>query len=136
MNKDRLKNLVGYRIRIRPIARRPGDFDELPVIDDDWIISNVDTDHVELTNVRTGHNAVLGLDHIHSFLSDPGRDNSGIKYGFLQLRVQLSLLPAGSRSRTASTWRLGHAHADFQSKRSRPGYAPGCDSPSGTHDQT
>ena len=95
MNKEKLKNLVGYRIRIRPVARRPGASDELPVADDDWIIGNVDMDRVELTNVRTGHNAVLGLDHIHSFLSDPARDNTGVKYGFLQLRVQLSLLPQG-----------------------------------------
>src|SRR5207244_4486885 len=57
--------------------------------------TSVDVEKVELQNTRTGHNVVLGLDHIHSFLSDPRRDSNGQKYGFLQLRSQLSLLPQG-----------------------------------------
>src|SRR5437763_13327880 len=90
MNKDQIKKSLGHRVRIRPIAERSDGTKALPLMDDDWIISRVD-DHVELSNIRTGHFAILGFDHIHSYFSDPGRNHAGIKYGFLQLRVQLLL---------------------------------------------
>ena len=93
MNKDQVKKLAAFRVRIRPIALRPNNNRELPPVDDDWTVSELTAEKITLTNLRTGHCATLGLDHIHSFLSDPARDQSGIKYGFLQLRVQLSLLP-------------------------------------------
>jgi len=120
MNRDKLKNLVGYRIRIRPVAHHPSEFDELPVVDDDWIIINVERDRVEFKNVRTGHRLVLGLDHIHSFMSDPGRDKDGIKYGFLQLRVQLSLLPHGFDIEPLAPGDWGMPKPIFRAKEAGP----------------
>lgn len=90
MNKDQIKKSLGHHVRIRPIANRFDGVQRLDVIDDDWIISRAD-EHVELTNVRTGHVAALGYDHIFGYVSEPGRNRGGIKYGFLQLRVQVSL---------------------------------------------
>lgn len=94
MKKDQLKNLVGHRMRIRPIARRPNAAAELPQIDDDWTVETVEENRIALKNIRTHHVATLGLDHVHSYLSDPARDYNGMKYGFLQLRVQISIPPS------------------------------------------
>ena len=91
MNKDQLKKTVGCTVRIRPVVRRHDGTRELPSIDDDWLVQRVDTDVVELSNSRTAHHALLGLDHIHSYMSDPGRDVGGARHGFLWLRVQLCL---------------------------------------------
>ena len=93
MKKDQLKNLVGHHMRIRPITKRPSRDKQLPQIDDDWIVQTIHTDKIELLNIRTHHAAILGLDQIHSYMSDPARDRSGIKHGFFQLRIQLSILP-------------------------------------------
>lgn len=93
MKKDQLKKIVGHRVRLRPVAKRRSGTQELPRIDDDWTVRQVEGDVIELSNPRTDHVARLGLDHIHSYLSDPGRDIGGIRYGFLQLRVQLCLRP-------------------------------------------
>src|SRR5215469_7823235 len=90
MNKEQIKKSLGHRVRIRPIAKQFDGTKALPLMDDDWIIRRVDDD-VELSNMRTGHAAILGFDHIFSYMSEPGRDSGGIKYGFLQLRIQLSL---------------------------------------------
>lgn len=90
MNKDQIKKSLGHHVRIRPIANRFDGLQRLEGIDDDWIISRVD-EHVELTNVRTGHVAALGYDHIFSYVSEPGRNRGEVKYGFLQLRVQVYL---------------------------------------------
>ena len=88
MNKDRLKKSIYHRVRLRPIAERRNGGGRLSPCDDDWIIQKVD-DLVELSNVRTGHLAKLGLDHIHSYASDPQRDHDGLVHGFLDLNVQL-----------------------------------------------
>jgi hypothetical protein len=40
---------------------------------------------------------MLGLDHIHSYVSDPMRDFDGQKHGFLQLNVQVFLTERGPR---------------------------------------
>jgi hypothetical protein len=93
MKKDQVKNLLGYRVRLRPIAKRPGDAQDLPQVDDDWTIDEVGKDRVVLSNIRTHHVATLGLDHVHNYLSDPARRSGEINYGFFQLRVQILLLP-------------------------------------------
>ncbi|HLX81918.1 MAG TPA: hypothetical protein VKS43_15175, partial [Burkholderiales bacterium] len=91
MNLEQLKKNVGQRVRLRPIARR---FDEngreLEQIDDVWtMLSLTDGIGVTLQNPRSGHQPVLGKDHIYSYASDGERD--GIKHGFLTLHVQLFL---------------------------------------------
>jgi len=90
MNKEQLRKSIGQYVRIRPQAEHFDGSKELPTLDDDWIIGRVDA-HVELSNTRTGDTAILGFDHIHSYYSDPGRDSGGVKYGFLQLNVQVSV---------------------------------------------
>lgn len=92
MNKDQIKKSLGHHVRIRPLVKRFEGPKELLSEDDDWIISRVDTDHVELSNIRTGHIAILGMDHVFSYVSEPGRNHGGIKHGFLQLRVQVSIV--------------------------------------------
>ena len=87
MNLDQLKRNVGFQIRTEPT---PCWLDEhgilLSNIDDDWIIKDVLSETVELSNTRTGHVIILGKDHIHHFTSNPHR---GPNYGFLTLHVQI-----------------------------------------------
>ena len=55
------------------------------------MLRSVDKDRLQLDLPSTGHVAILGLDHVYSFLSDPARDTGTTKHGFLQLLVQLVL---------------------------------------------
>jgi len=64
-------------------------------MDDDWLIQEVTDAYVSLQNLRTQHMTMLGLDHTHSFTSDPQRDIGGLKHGFLALHVQLTVTPKG-----------------------------------------
>jgi hypothetical protein len=91
MNKDQLKKVVGSQVRLRPVAKRFSGDQELDALDDDWGVDGVTDIAVQLSNCSTGHVAVLGPDHIHSYLSDPARDIGGMRRGFLQLRVQVLL---------------------------------------------
>jgi hypothetical protein len=91
MNKDQIKKCFGHRVRIRPIPKSFEGSKEVPA-DDDWIITRVNADHLELKNIRSDHVAILGLDNIHNYLSEPGRNQGETKYGFLWLRVQISLV--------------------------------------------
>ena len=80
------------RVRLRPIAwRMTVDGEWLAPIDDDWILTEVSPRTVRLSNVRTGHAPLVGLDHIHQYVSDAARDWDGLKHGFLDLNVQLTL---------------------------------------------
>lgn len=90
MNKEYLKKIVGHQVRLRPIARRRS-AEELPRIDDYWVVQSADDKRIQLSNVRTGHVAILGTDHVHSYLSDPAQDAVDIRRGFVWLRVQLTL---------------------------------------------
>jgi hypothetical protein len=91
MNKDQLKKIVGHQVRLRPVTKRFSGDQELDELDDDWRVDSITDIAIQLSNCRTGHVATLGLDHIHSYLSDPARHIGGMQRGFLQLRVQLSL---------------------------------------------
>ena len=55
--------------------------------DDDWTVRRVD-EVIQISNNIVPYVVPLGLDHIHSYTSNPGR---GMGHGFLQLRVQLCL---------------------------------------------
>jgi hypothetical protein len=92
MNKAKLaQNLYG-RVRLRPIAwRRTTDGEWLPAIDDEWIITEIGERALRISNNRTGHAPLVGLDHIHHYMSDPAREWDGLRHGFLDLNVQLTL---------------------------------------------
>lgn len=106
MNWDAMKKNVGYRVQLQPVAQRLDAQDiVLQPIDDDWIIQSVGTDIVEISNIRTGHRTNLGKDHIHNFTSNPDRCTGGLKYGFLTLRVQISM--QGDALRIRPTLRPG-----------------------------
>jgi hypothetical protein len=87
MNKGQLKKMLGYHVQLRPISKRYDGTQELSQLDDDWTVRRVD-EVIELSNNRVPYSVSLGLDHIHSYTSNPGR---GVGHGFLQLRVQLCL---------------------------------------------
>jgi hypothetical protein len=92
MNKAKLTQCLWQRVRLRPIAqRRTTDGTSLPPIDDDWIVTEVGPHAVRLSNIRTGHAPLLGLDHIHHYIADPAREWDGLKHGFLDLNAQLTL---------------------------------------------
>jgi hypothetical protein len=91
MNKQALRKNEWTQVRIRPIASR---FDggkgkpALPPEDDDWMITNVGPDGVQIENTRTKHGTCLGYEHIHHYTSDPNRRGG---YGFLSLTVQVNI---------------------------------------------
>lgn len=91
MNKDKLRKLSNFRVRLRPIAKRFDGNTQLDICDDDWIITKVEDSGPVISNIRTGHTAILGFDHIHHYASDPVRDFDGLKHGFLILTVQVNI---------------------------------------------
>ena len=92
LKRDQLKKTVGMRMQLQPVAHRLDDAGYiLPQIDDDWIVESVAEDAVKISNPRTGLFTSLGFDHIYSYTSNPGRVEGGAKFGFLMLKVQLTL---------------------------------------------
>jgi hypothetical protein len=90
MNWAQFRQNTGLRVQLLPVACRLGPSgNELPSIDDDWIISDVSEIGVRITNVRTGHFLTLGKDHIHHFTSNPDRSRNSVPHGFLTLLVQV-----------------------------------------------
>src|SRR6266571_5684775 len=87
MNKAQLAKSVGFHVRLRPIAAEP----TLREIDDDWEITKVENDTLEMRNVRSSHTAVMGVDAVVSLTRDPARDTQQRKYGFLQITVRVIL---------------------------------------------
>jgi hypothetical protein len=80
------------RMQLQPVAHRLDDAASLLApIDDDWLVESVTDDGMRISNPRTGLSTLLGLDHIYSFTSNPGRVEGGLKFGFLMLKVQLTL---------------------------------------------
>lgn len=99
MNKEMLAKCEGHVVRIRPMARRFSGQDELDTIDDDWMIRRVDLSRktVEIINLRSEYCPILGLDHVHSYTSDPMSDRGEQKHGFLQLNVQVFMTDRGPK---------------------------------------
>lgn len=91
MNKKMLRKSVHHLVRLWPVARRFNDFDELPRIDDDWIVRQVNDIGVEISNLRNDHSLILGFDHIREYISDPNREYGDPKFGILELSIQLFL---------------------------------------------
>lgn len=61
----------------------------MPLIDDEWVVEDVNDECVRLSLPRTGHGRTLALDNVHHFSTD--RKHAGTTYGFLTLNVQLSI---------------------------------------------
>ena len=92
MNLDLLKKNVSQRVQLLPVAYRLDENGrELEPMDDDWIFGDVSNDTLRISNVRTGHVATLGKDHVHHFTTNPHRSEQGVKHGFLTLNVQIFL---------------------------------------------
>ncbi len=92
MMPSRLTQCFHHRVRLRPAARRFRGVTELRIVDDDWLVQEIEKDvGVSLRNIRTDHIALLAFDQIRSYLADPKREFDGLRHGFLNLRVQIYL---------------------------------------------
>jgi hypothetical protein len=92
LNFEQLKKTKGMRMQLVPLAHRLDDAGKvLPQIDDDWLVESVSQEGIAISNSRTGLSVMLGLDHIHSYASNPNRKEGGSKFGFFTLKVQLTL---------------------------------------------
>lgn len=89
MNVSKLQSSLGTRVRLRPLARRSA---HRVQIDDDWILEGLDPrGALRLSNTRTGHICFLTGDQIYHFENDLNRHTSGLRFGFLHLKVQILL---------------------------------------------
>jgi hypothetical protein len=95
MNKARAAKLVGQVVRLQPAARRAG-----VLADDDWLVAAVTDESVKLEHTETKTATLVGLDSIHSYQTDPNRDTSSQKYGFLLLHAQVEIAADGTVSVT------------------------------------
>jgi hypothetical protein len=94
MNWDQMKKNMHAHVQLKPTPHRLDEYGhKLPSVSDDWIIEEVSGDGVRIRNLRTHHTTTLGKDHIYEYVSDPDRSQSGIKHGFLILKVQVFLKP-------------------------------------------
>lgn len=93
MNREQLRKSVGFRIQLEPIACVLDKYgQELPTENHEWIVHQVTSAGVSISNVQTRHATTLGLDHIHHFTSNPDKSvQGGLQYGFFILNVQLFL---------------------------------------------
>jgi hypothetical protein len=92
VNRDGLKKFVGGRVQLVPVAHRIDQNGHLlEPIDDVWLLESV-TDHgARISNPRTGHCTTLGFDHIYEFTSNPDRSRGEARFGFLTLKIQISI---------------------------------------------
>lgn len=93
MNWAKLKTSgIGMRVELEPPACFVGE-DGRDVDDSqacDWLVIGFPgPDVVSIRNIATGHEALLGKDHIHDFRSNPIRSKGDQRCGFLVLTVQI-----------------------------------------------
>jgi len=86
MNKEQARKLAGQIVRLQPVARRSG-----RPVDDEWFVVAVAEESVTIQHVETKSVAVVGLDGIFSYFTDPSRTTPTQKCGFLQLLVQVDI---------------------------------------------
>ncbi|MEO7729211.1 MAG: hypothetical protein ABIS45_18320 [Burkholderiales bacterium] len=91
VTKTKLAKCIHHRVRLRPPARRFRGVTELRIMDDDWLLQEVEDQQVRLRNIRTDHVAVLGFGQISEYVNDPKREFDGLRHGFLELKVQVFL---------------------------------------------
>src|SRR6478672_7570480 len=92
VSKTKLAKCIHHRVRLRPPARRFRGVTELRIMDDDWLVQEVeDKKHLRIRNIRTDQVALLDFNHIRDYVPDPKREYDGLRHGFLELRVQIFL---------------------------------------------
>ena len=92
MNRDGLKKFVGGKVQLVPVAHRiDSSGNLLAPSDDDWLLESVTELGARISNPRTGHSTTLGFDHIYEFTSNPDRSRGEARYGFLTLKIQISM---------------------------------------------
>ena len=91
VTKTKLAKCIHHRVRLRPPARRFRGVTEPRIMDDDWLLQEVEDNEVRIRNIRTDHVAVLGFNQITDYVADPKREFDGLRHGFLELRVQVFL---------------------------------------------
>jgi hypothetical protein len=69
-------------------------------LDDDWLVVAVSDEAVTIEHTQTKSIAVVGLDGIYSYFTDPARSTPTERCGFLQLHVQVDIAADGSVSVT------------------------------------
>jgi len=90
MNKSKLSEMQGKRVKIRPLARRiaPSGID-LEQIDEAWIIECASRDRLTLCSARSDQRVFIGTDHVREYMSDT---NTSLRSdGFLMLKCQVFL---------------------------------------------
>lgn len=91
MKLAKLAKCIQHRVRLRPAARRFRGETELRIMDDDWLVQEIEENTARIRNIRTDHVAVLGSDQIRDYIADPKREYDGLRHGFLELKVQVYL---------------------------------------------
>ena len=92
MNRDQFKKCVGQTLRLQPHAIGAQGESR----DDDWTAElNADEDEVVLKHMGGSESVVVGLDHVHSYMSDRAK---GKTHGFLQMLSQVRIAPDGTIS--------------------------------------
>jgi len=91
VTKNKLAKCIHHRVRLRPPARRFRGVTELRIMDDDWLVQEVEDDEIRIRNIRTDHVAVLAYPQISEYVADPKREFDGLRHGFLELKVQIFL---------------------------------------------
>lgn len=89
MQWNQLKQSIGYRVRLSPIAFRLDDLGRPPPeMDEDWFVSQRPSDEAIQISRIAGHSIPLAKDQVHHFTSDPIRSVGDARYGMLSLLVQ------------------------------------------------
>jgi hypothetical protein len=89
--KAGFERCLHHRVRLRPPARRFRGMTELRIMDDDWLVQEVEGKSVRVRNIRTDQIAIFSFDQIRNYTPDPKREYDGMRHGFLELRVQVFL---------------------------------------------
>lgn len=91
MNKDKLRQSVGQRLRLQPVATHAG----VPV-DDDWLVVEATKTFIKLQHATTAIIATIGVDGVNGYFTDASRTTPTQIFGFLQLHVQVAVAANGT----------------------------------------
>lgn len=120
MNWEKFKQNVGMRFQLTPPARSVDARGvDVPVPEQDyWTLTRfTGPDSFQLSRTWSGHIAELGKDHVYDFRSDPAGSSTGIRSGYLVLKMQVVV--SGRDLRLIPNARPGEAVPPLQT--SKPG---------------